>query len=376
MASSIAAGSNDPIKNCFNGIAHKLYSVQESICGLCSTDTKVYAFLILGRVLQAAALVSFAISIAGTIVVGPVALIGTILSVALGILGTYIAGSPEEVNDVLQMARPFVPGQPIGLINSGNNCWLNSSLQLLANVPGYEARLRQIPTVAQFLDSYAKAGHDYQKVANQINTHEIRQFLNRETGGQIDAGYHQEDAAQLFEYLFQGPNALYSLDQQINGGAATQRREPMIQVLLGEQQPRPNFQQLFNSYFDYHTDMGQRVQLSFQRPPNELLIQMKRFRQYTDSNGVMQFGKIDDPIDVPERLTVPNQFVRSNETANYEPDALLIHRGASQDVGHYIGYIKKGGTWWYCSDAHVYEVSARQALDELKNCYFCHWTKV
>ncbi len=373
MSASTSVSQN-PMQNFLNDIQHKIYSVHGKIFGLCSTDSKIYAFLILGRVLQTVALISFAASIAFTFTVGPTALLGMIPAVALGILGTYIAGNPEELNDLLQVGRPFVAGQPVGLINGGNNCWLNSSLQLMANTPAFHPRMREIPQLSQFLDVYEKNRTDYQKVAANIDIHAIRQFLSRETGGQIVDGAVQEDAAQLFEYVFQGPNAIHQLDQQINGGAPALRRESMLQIGLGES-PRPNFQQLFNAYFDQRTDTGARVQLSFQRPPNDLLVQARRFYQQVDASGTLQQGKIGESIDVPERLALPNQFVRGGGNSEYVCDAFSVHNGVSSESGHYTCYVKRQGTWWYCSDTTVYEVASTTALRAMKYGYIFHYSK-
>jgi ubiquitin C-terminal hydrolase len=364
-----------PIQNCLNDIQHRFYDVQKKICGLCSTDSKVYAFLILGRILQAAALVSFAGSIVFTFMISPLSLIAAIPAIALGALGTYIAGNPQELNDILQISRPFVPGQPVGLINSGNNCWLNSSLQLLVNSPSFHRRMRQIPEFSQFLDAYITARGDYQKVAKNIDTHAIRQFLSRETAGQITDGHVQEDATQFFEYLFEGPNAIYQLEQQIDGAIPVARREPMIQIDLSPS-PRPNLQQLFNGYFDCRSNIGQHIQLFFQRAPDDLLIQAKRFYQQVDPiSGALLQGKINDRLDVSERLTLSDRFVRSRESQEYFCDGFSIHHGASQDGGHYTSYIKVQNTWWHCSDSTVCEVPARQALDAMSDGYIFHYSR-
>ncbi len=374
MAASMTISQN-PIQSCFNQVQHKLYSVQKKICNLCSTDTKVYSFLIIGRVLQAAALIAFVASVAVTFTVGAIALSGVIPAIALGVLGTHIAGNPRELHDLLQIGRPFVPGQPVGLYNSGNDCWLNSSLQLLGNSPAFQGRLRQIPEFSRFLDNYAIAQSGHQKVSKNIDTHLIRGFLSRETAGQVSDGSSQEDAAQLFEYLFQGPHAIYQLDQQVDGGIPTHRREPMIQIDLSSD-PRPSFQQLFNHYFDHHTQTGQHLQLFFPRPPNELLIQAKRFYQRLDPvSGALQQGKIDDPLNISERLMLPNRFVRTGESPEYTCDGFTIHYGSSQDGGHYATYIKKGSVWWYCADSAVYEVPARQALAAMKGGYIFHYSR-
>lgn len=374
MSASTSVSQN-PMQNFLNDIQHKIYSVHGKIFGLCSTDSKIYAFLILGRVLQTVALISFAASIAFTFTVGPTALLGMIPAVALGILGTYIAGNPEELNDLLQVGRPFVAGQPVGLINGGNNCWLNSSLQLMANTPAFHPRMRQIPQLSQFLDAYEKNRTDYQKVAVNIDIHAIRQFLSRETGGLIGDSAVQEDAALFFEYVFLGANAIHQLDQQIDGRAPSPRSEPLLQIGLGEN-PRPNFQQLFNAYFDQRTDTGQRAQLSFQRLPNDLLVQPKRFyQQGRIESSNLRLGKIGDSIDIPERLAIPNELVRGGVGGEYVCDSFSVHNGVSSESGHYTCYVKRQGTWWYCSDTSVYEVAATTALRAMKYGYIFHYSK-
>ncbi len=373
MATS-AIVSQNPIQNCLSDIHHRFHCVQEKICNLCTTDSKVYAFLVMGRVLQAAALVSLAASIACTFMVSPISLIAAIPAIALGVLGTYVAGNPQELNDLLQMSRPFVPGQPVGLIREGNDCWLNSSLQLLANTPSFRRRLRQIPEFSQFLDNYAATRTNYQKVASNIDTHAIRQFLNRATAGQITSGSAQEDPAQLFEYLFQGPHAVYQFEQQLDGAAPIARGEPMIQLDLSPN-PRPNLQQLLNNYFDYRSDIDQHIQLFFQRAPDDLLIQAKRFYQHIDpTNGALVQGKTNDRLNVSENLVLSENFVRSRQQQNYVCDGFLIHHGTSQDRGHYTCYLKVDNAWWYLSDSTVYEVPAREALEAMADGYIFHYT--
>src|SRR5579862_3758691 len=129
------------------------WALQNNNCGQCSTDNKVYALFIIGRVLQAAAIGTVTACIGFSFLVGPVALIPVVAAIALGALGTWIAGGPQELNQLWQASRPFIADQPVGLSNGGNNCWLNSSLQLLANSPSLHPRLRQIPEFSQFLDA-------------------------------------------------------------------------------------------------------------------------------------------------------------------------------------------------------------------------------
>jgi hypothetical protein len=357
--------------NCCNWLEHKAYAVQEKICGLCTTESKVHALLVTGRVLQAAALVSFPSAIAFSFVAAPIALVGLVPAVALGVLGTWIADNPKDLNERIQMGRPFVVGQPVGLTNGLNNCWLNSSLQLMANVPGFERRMRQIPEFAQFLDSYRAAGAGYQKVATEIQTQQIREVLQRESGGLIQSDPPQQDVADFFQWCFQGQNGLYQFDTMLDGAAGAQRSEPMIGLELDRSAPIPNFAQLFSNFFDYHTDRGQRRQVFFPATPDHLLIHVKRFYY---ENGAQ--GKINDPIEIEGRFQLPGHLVRSGENAAYSCDAVLVHQGGSGEAGHYVAYIKRDNVWWYCSDARVLEVSAAEAEAAMKQSYILHFAKV
>ncbi len=354
----------------------RVWVLQNNNCSPCRTDNKVYVLFIIGRVLQAAAIGTSTACIGFSFLVGPIALLPIIPAIAFGALGTWIAGGPQELNQLWQASRPFIAGQPVGLSNGGNNCWLNSSLQLLANSPSLHRRLRQIPEFSQFLDSYAAARGDHQKMAKNIDTDLLRQLLSRETAGQISSEHKQEDAAQLFEYLFEGSNTLLQFDQQLNSAPSAVRREPMLQLDPGSNL-QSNFRQLFNNFFDCRSDIGQRVQLFFQRAPDEFLLQIKRFYQRNDpATNTTQLGKINAQFDVPQRLGIPQNFMRSGgESPEYICDGFILHIGENKESGHYISYIKVKNTWWYCSDFTVYEVSSTQAHQAMKDGYIFHFAK-
>lgn len=359
--------------SCWDQIRDRIYTMQNQIFGLCSTDTKIYTLLIAGRILQAAAVTGAIIAVSSVFFFSPITLFGLIPPLLIGLLGTYIAGNPEQVYSDLQMARPFVTGQPVGLVNGGNNCWINSSIQLLMNAPHLHARMRQIPAFAQVMDAYAQTTQNREKVVTGINTQTIRQFLSEQTH-LIDTTASQQDAAQLFEYLFQGPHSLYHFEQTLDAAPAIVRSEPMIKVNLGRA-PRPDFQQLLQNHFDSTTSAGQRLQLFFPRSPDDLLIQFNRFIQFVNPAGVLVQEKINDPVDIPLSLNLPATVVRTAESASYRCNGFIIHSGASQNGGHYIAYIKKGNSWWYVSDTRTFEVNEQEATQQIKFAYITHYSK-
>ena len=385
---TLSAVTTSPAQNWVNNVQNKIHSVQQKILGLCDTDCKVYALLVLGRVLQASTIVGLSVSVGFAFLAGPATLIGLVPSIALGILGTYIVEGLPDLSSPSQggaplvpgkppvgliYSRPFVPGQPIGLINKGNNCWLNAGLQMLLNSPALSQRIQHVPNLAQFQARYEAERQAHQKTARQLDSQTIREDLNR-SGVEVSSGYHQEDAAQLFEHIFTG---LHTLHQQVGSNAAAVRRESMIQIGLAHS-PRTCFQELFNYYFNYLADDGRHTQLRFQIAPNDLMIHAQRFFQCQGTSaGGFVAKKIGDDLDISEKLTLPAGFILSGGNSEYCCHSFLVHYGAGLDTGgHYVAYVKRGENWWCCDDSVTYEVSAQAALAAMKQGYIFHYRKV
>ncbi len=369
MSTSSVANSLSPILNpILNPIQEHAYALYEKASGLCTTTCKVQAFYIAGRLLQAAALASLAFSTVAFFVSAPIGVLGIITTIAMGVFGTHLVAAKQNQTD-LEVPRIRLPGEPIGFGNFGNDCWLNAGLQLLAHAPALEQRVRSIPIIKQFFDAHRDPATQQQK----INSHRIREYLSREVGVPIDPGVAQEDAAVLFETLFEGSNALYDFDQVLDGQPGRPRKEPMIQFDLEKAETLPSFQQLFDRFFDYSDDLGQRHELFFKDQPSELLIHLKRF--YQERSG--ERGKIDAPIEVPETVELPAERIHAGKKASYVIDGFLVHEslGKTDSSGHYVSYIKGGGRWWKCSDSTVKQVTKDQMKEALKTSYILHFSK-
>ena len=258
--------------NYFNRAA--TYSGDQINSEHCATDKKVYNFLIFGRFLQAAALASCAAIIICSFMISPVILVGLVPSIAIGILGSriqtpVIPGQAPIVNSQIAQSPPFIAGQPVGLKNSGANCWLNSSLQLLINAPAFRHRLEQIPPFAQFLHSYHEARANLHGVALNINTDQIQDFLSSRTA--ISQGDIQDDPSLFFEYLFCDQDSLYQLEVLTNRVSISHDQDAMIRLAIDTSVPNATFEQLFSSFFDYTTDEGMRRQCFFSQAPKDSL---------------------------------------------------------------------------------------------------------
>lgn len=388
MSVNPSLAASNSLLSCRNDIANKAYPQENTralsgsdvtICGLSCTDFKIYALLITGRLLQVASLVFLAATVITAITAGSFALTGVVQALALGLIGTVLVPNSCS-NDPLEMARPFVPGQPVGLKNYYNDCWLNSSLQLLANAPAFQARMRQIPVFSQFLDNYAIAQDGLNKVATHIDTHQIRRVLSAQTRGQISPNNEQEDVAEFFAHFF-AHQELYAMELREDGGRPRSHSESLITLALGANAAqRPNFEKLLAEYFNYQNPNGKHVQLSFKEVPSDLLIQFKRFVNVQDAQGRNHFLKVNDPFNVPSQFTMQLDLHTKNgmtkKEATYEPRAFLVHSGKTIGIGHYTAFVKKGQSWWFLNDRIVYEVPESTAMAWLPYSYILHCSEV
>ncbi|OQV01857.1 hypothetical protein CLAIMM_07148 [Cladophialophora immunda] len=97
-------------------------------------------------------------------------------------------------------------------------------------------------------------------------------------------------------------------------------------------------------------------------PPDVLFVQLQRFRPrrgrngnvVIDSGGNMTWEKDDTQVTVPEELDLTPFLETRGEPANisakYRLEAIVNHQG-DKDQGHYIGYVRRGDSWYVFNDA-------------------------
>jgi len=111
-------------------------------------------------------------------------------------------------------------------------------------------------------------------------------------------------------------------------------------------------------------------QLSFEKLPLVLTLQLKRFRQENKKQDI----KISDFIDFPLRDLDLSMYLQEKEAGGktlrrngfhshqkqqmYDLFAIVEHRGKNLGSGHYISYVQKNGSWYVCDDQHVRLVSS------------------
>lgn len=293
-----------------------------------------------------------------------------------------------------------------GLVNMGNTCFLNSTLQCLT----YTA-----PLVNYCLDdehnlSCKQAGfcmmcelqrhikRCYENYGNAIKPQSILQKL-RMIAKHMHWG-RQEDAHEFLRYLVEALqkschsnlNGLTKLDKfskettvvnQIFGGflrsqvqclkckEKSNTYDPFLDISLDIKNV-PTLEKAFEKYV--HPEMldnenaymctkcKQKVpaqkRFSIHKPSNVLTVSLKRF----DFHRMM--GKITRQISFQEKLNIrPYMSNKQGEPVLYNLYAVLVHSGVHCNSGHYYCFVKSPSQIWYCmNDSMVSQVSAQRVL--------------
>jgi hypothetical protein len=333
-------------------------------------DQKIYRYVVLGRLLQGAA----AVLCAGSVVLGftyaPLALLGVISAVACAVLGTHLTSRQAG-------GSSFIPEKPVGLPNEGNDCWLNASLQLILHAANLENRARQVllSSFAQMVQQYRTSQHTKEEVALRIHTKELRSQLSILTGGAMATGNGQEDAVCVFDHILGGAFPLHRWVEYLDGVATNHIKGDGVIRLLIEHPSSFAFDKAWHQFFDATADNGRRIQLFFQTPPPDLVVQLPRFYQKLNAHRTIEMGKIGEDLNIPERFSMPKEGVLTGESAAYVCDGFIEHIGSSVDEGHYVAYVKKGEQWWLCNDAHIIAVASHAALAAMRRGYLYHFLR-
>lgn len=292
-----------------------------------------------------------------------------------------------------------------GLVNMGNTCFLNSTLQCLTYTPplvNYCLSNEHNDTCRQTgfcmmceLQRHIKRCYD--NYGNAIKPQSILQKL-RMIAKHMHWG-RQEDAHEFLRYLVEALqksclnlNFVGKLDKfskettvvnQIFGGflrsqvqclkckERSNTYDPLLDISL-DIKTSPTLEKAFEHYVKPEmlvhenaymcTKCKQKVpaqkRFSIHKPPNVLTVSLKRFEF-----GRMS-GKITRQINFQEKLNIrPYMSNKQGEPVIYNLYAVLVHTGVHCNSGHYFCYVKSSNSVWYCmNDSMVTQVSASRVL--------------
>jgi hypothetical protein len=326
--------------------------------------------------------------------------------VAMAILGVKLIEKPAKLEDkrpALEDKRPaevmpadfssrpraVVENRPVGLRNASNNCWANSMLQFLMNIPNYSNVIfaGEETSLTVNMRRYLEAMREKEAVSKKVNTQEIRSFLSSEQRTHISGSFErQEDVSEALECIFQEAYIYNQLVEAFLGEPFVERGvgSPFIGLSFGRAGENKPFADHISQYFDFETDEYMRRLRKFQGgAPDDFIVKQERFyRQDIRDTGEVIQGKHMQKIDIPERYMLPAEYTTDEtEDTPYECDTFINHIGTGINSGHYVAYVKKKNaqgkvSFWECNDSHITEISERKFFSKMKEAYFLHFKKV
>eukprot|EP00887_Chlorella_sp_A99_P007803 scaffold20.g7803.t1 len=337
------------------------------------------------------------------------------------------AGAPEEKNSVLPLPKQMVMSNeeyqrlveeapqracPVGLSNPANTCFANSLLQCLLATPA----------VAAYLVSRRHSGACAARgwcVACELERLAVAVFAAapgacvspkplwqqiRRIGRQFTFG-RQEDAEELYVQLL---DALERAELQAAGGAGrfagaargttavghtfgswlrgqthclrgghtSSAYEPHVGLELHVSPRCATLEAALRQFTAAERLEGDNAfacdacgatvpaerRVLLEVAPNVLQVTFKRYQV----SRFLHSSKLSTPIKFGESLDLA-PFVApdalDDQPATYSLYAVCVHSGRSSDYGHYIAYVKVGGSWWCCNDSSVTKVALTHVLN-------------
>ena len=381
---------------------------------LSDTDYKTHCYVILRDLMIAGGFLMGCASFF-LIALNPAFVLGIIPAIALAVLGIKL---PLTSTDAIHGTPPktFIPGQPLGLYNEANNCWLNSALQLTFNLPCLSELVRREdnPFYFGFLQkaqqTYEKAqsqddvdDHSFWLPKSEFNSQSVRKSLYDamqmescwKEQIESETPYKQEDPIGVFNFILTAVEMnlplkheslkFATIDDSPREIVDAEAPDTASFVLQPGKDTFATFQEGWDAFFR-HRALDRTDEAA--APPPELytiskktltaapeffvLHLMRDYGEPPDAKAQLagetrwKEQKNRNNFDVPQTLE-PTEEQCPLEQAGYRCTGFITHWGSTNGGGHYISCLEKKGHYWLLNDQqYPRELTQEEYQDHMK----------
>jgi ubiquitin carboxyl-terminal hydrolase len=293
----------------------------------------------------------------------------------------------KKLKDKLEALKTHVPGTPYGLVNQGNACYMNSSVQALRSLQKITDLLLTLPDDYYLADTISAL---YVKLLKTMQT-EKQAVINPLPfclrGRALMGGPGQQDAAEFVQLLLQDL-AANDINPVRNPANVNKALQDLVKITITERiydqnnKPigsethdhlvippasiDPENKTLLNcleNYFgirQHPSQENKKIATALMQTSNYLLIRLQRV---TFSQALKQALKNEQPISFElNNFDVSSLSLTGKKFLLYRCKAFIAHSGVATG-GHYIAYIRINNNWFICDDTHVTPVSTDEVRD-------------
>lgn len=347
----------------------------------------------------------------------------------------------QRKNLLLDMARKndFKRGEaPLGLKNSSCNCWANSLIQFIMNIPSIQTGIKNLDKsdnlskLNDFVNIYENDARDQKKILSSIDSQNFRELVAAEKGSTFskNPAVQQDvfEACRILEKIFPRTDLqckkMFFYDRDLpekvsSDGYSLIKDNSFFERAINEFTKiipislnfsklsgvlsNPTLVSVIDEDFNKHSsdvslqsEDGQRhvypklkTEWRIIKPPEDLFFNFIRyvFLDVPSEENIEQSNtckrqpnlipeKINNNVNVPFFLSLQKGRHILDSDANYELDSCIIHEGCSVKCGHYISIIKKSGVWFKCNDDKIEVISEIDALGLAAQSYLVHYKKI
>ncbi|NGX45930.1 MAG: hypothetical protein K940chlam2_01110, partial [Chlamydiae bacterium] len=279
-----------------------------------------------------------------------------------------------EMQRAVAGIEPVNTYPPIGLANSGANCWANAFLQTLVNADVDTSASAPLQTAQE---GYRAAQLQGSLFAQGVASQKIREAHPTASNRSV----MQEDVATAFEHFLSTVKLDVPIEEKIEtrvrgrDGELTQAttttrttRESLLKfpIVAGQ-----DFEALLGTTFKYDSEDDHGFDVKLMEAPKNLFLQAIRFNYGAGAgknNGLIQNG--------PEMFVMPQEYVKDSDGRElYELRSCVLHLGDSLNSGHYVTLVKKPSGWYLVNDAQTRKVEDDELPSLLAQGYIFHYAK-